>query len=142
MKHLQKFATDVAVLSIGILAGVQVALPLLQDADVHDVLARSSMSNWTAAIPAIQPPVMEGMPETMLDAKDVQIQELSRQLAEAQALIQELQRQLTEGVQSANAPIPTPMDGQEMPIDPWVASPIAPASDDGNFLCRMLGIGC
>lgn len=47
---MKKFATDVAVLSVGILAGVQVALPLWQMSDAPAALAFEATS-WTAALP-------------------------------------------------------------------------------------------
>jgi hypothetical protein len=50
MKHMKKFATDVAVLSVGILAGVQVALPLWQTSDTPAAFAFDATS-WTAALP-------------------------------------------------------------------------------------------
>jgi hypothetical protein len=64
MKHLKKFATDTAVLSVGILAGVQIAMPLWTQGDTADVTAMfTGAAGWTAqlssagptALPQLQP---------------------------------------------------------------------------------------
>jgi hypothetical protein len=79
-KHTKQFATEVAVLSVGLLAGVQMALPLWQGADEQGLTAFFTTSHWTGAVssagpmrampPMVTPPMngtpMGDMPQTMI----------------------------------------------------------------------------